>query len=63
MGLDMSSNATLWKVRPDDDVRMCSRVILTTLQDEVALELNKAVLYSYKKAGVSIVDHFTQVKI
>jgi len=41
MGLDMSSNTTLWK-------------------DEVALELNKAVLYSYKKAGVSIVDHFTQ---
>ena len=26
----------------------------------MALELNKAVLYSYKKAGVSIVDHFTQ---
>ena len=48
---------------PDDDVRMCSRVILTPLQDEVALELNKAVLYSYKKAGVTIVDHFTQVEI
>ena len=30
------------------------------LKDEVALELNKAVLHSYKKAGVSIVDHFTQ---
>ena len=43
---------------PDDDVRMCSWVILTPLQDEVALEL-----YSYKKAGVSIVDHFTQVEI
>ena len=41
MGLDMSSNTTLWK-------------------DEVALELNKAVLHSYKMAGVSIVDHFTQ---
>ena len=25
------------------------------------MELNKAVLYSYKKAGVTIVDHFTQV--
>ena len=48
---------------PDDDFRMCSRVILSPLQDEVALELNKAVLYSYKKAGVSIVDHFTQVEI
>jgi len=33
----------------------------TTLwKDEVALELNKAVLYSYKKAGISMVDHFTQ---
>ena len=31
------------------------------MKDEVALELNKAVLYSYKKAGVSIVDHYTQV--
>ena len=41
MGLDMSSNTTLWK-------------------DEVALELNKAVLHSYKMAGISIVDHFTQ---
>ena len=41
MGLDMSSNTTLWK-------------------DEVALELNRAVLISYKEAGVSIVDHFTQ---
>ena len=29
-------------------------------QDEVALELNKAVLHSYKMAGVSMVDHFTQ---
>merc|ERR550532_3807777 len=41
MGLDTSSNASLWK-------------------DEVALELNKAVLSSYKEAGVSMVDHFTQ---
>merc|ERR1711892_718683 len=33
----------------------------TTLwKDEVALELNRAVLISYKKAGVSMVDHFTQ---
>jgi len=33
----------------------------TTLwKDEVALELNRAVLESYKKAGVSMVDHFTQ---
>ena len=24
MGLDMSSNATLWKVRPDDDVTKCT---------------------------------------
>merc|ERR550517_923170 len=29
-------------------------------KDEVALELNKAVLSSYKEAGVSIVDHHTQ---
>ena len=36
-------------------------VVNLTFKDEVALELNKAVLYSYKKAGVSIVDHFTQV--
>ena len=41
MGMDMSSNTTLWK-------------------DEVALELNKAVLHSYKKVGISIIDHFTQ---
>jgi len=41
MGLDMSSNMTLWR-------------------DTVALELNKAVLESFKRAGVSIVDHFTQ---
>ena len=40
MGLDTSSNASLWK-------------------DEVALELNKAVLSSYKEAGVSMVDHHT----
>ena len=26
----------------------------------MALELNKAVLHSYKMAGVTIVDHFTQ---
>eukprot|EP00092_Neocalanus_flemingeri_P020673 GFUD01022403.1.p1 GENE.GFUD01022403.1~~GFUD01022403.1.p1 ORF type:complete len:1266 (+),score=266.98 GFUD01022403.1:84-3881(+) len=43
MGLDMSSNATMWK-------------------DVVSLELNKAVLYSYTAAGVSIVDHFTQAE-
>jgi len=29
-------------------------------KDEVALELNRAVLHSYKEAGVSIVDHYTQ---
>lgn len=29
-------------------------------KDEVALELNRAVLYSFKEAGVSIVDHYTQ---
>ena len=29
-------------------------------KDEVALELNKAVLSSYQEAGVSMVDHFTQ---
>jgi len=40
MGLDMSTNATLWK-------------------DKALIELNIAVLYSYKKAGVSIVDHHT----
>ena len=32
----------------------------TLWKDEVALEMNRAVLHSYKKAGVSIVDHFTQ---
>jgi len=33
----------------------------TTLwKDEVALELNKAVLLSYKEAGVSMIDHITQ---
>ena len=41
MGLDMSSNTTMWK-------------------DIVSLELNRAVLESYKEAGVSIVDHYTQ---
>jgi nitric-oxide synthase, bacterial len=40
MGLDMSTNATLWK-------------------DKALIELNMAVLYSYKKAGVSMVDHHT----
>jgi nitric-oxide synthase, bacterial len=40
MGLDMSTNATLWK-------------------DKALIELNIAVLHSYKKAGVSIVDHHT----
>lgn len=40
MGLDVSSNKTLWK-------------------DKALVELNLAVLYSYKKAGVSIVDHHT----
>lgn len=29
-------------------------------KDEVALELNRAVLHSFKVAGVSIVDHYTQ---
>jgi nitric oxide synthase oxygenase domain/subunit len=43
MGLDMSSNTTLWK-------------------DTVALELNKAVLESYRNAKVSIVDHYTQAE-
>ncbi len=28
-------------------------------KDQVLVELNKAVLYSYKKHGVSIVDHHT----
>ena len=32
----------------------------TLWKDEVALELNRAVLHSYKKAEVSIVDHYTQ---
>lgn len=43
MGLDMSSNTTLWK-------------------DAVALELNRAVLESYKSARISIVDHYTQAE-
>src|SRR5690606_18094832 len=38
MGLNMSSDRTLWK-------------------DRALLELNVAVLHSYKKAGVSMVDH------
>lgn len=40
MGLDRSSNTTLWK-------------------DRALLELNRAVLHSFKQAGVSIVDHHT----
>ncbi|MGY3717542.1 nitric oxide synthase oxygenase [Sutcliffiella cohnii] len=40
MGLDTSSNATLWK-------------------DKALIELNIAVLHSFKKYGVSIVDHHT----
>lgn len=40
LGLDCSSNTTLWK-------------------DRALLELNRAVLHSFKKAGVSIVDHHT----
>ena len=35
----------------------------TTLwKDAVALELNRAVLESYKKAKISIVDHYTQAE-
>ncbi|TSB45247.1 nitric oxide synthase oxygenase [Alkalicoccobacillus porphyridii] len=34
----------------------------TLWRDEALVELNKAVLYSYKKAGVSIVDHHTAAK-
>lgn len=40
MGLDVSSNLTLWK-------------------DRALVELNEAVIYSYKKNKVSIVDHHT----
>ena len=40
IGLDRSSNTTLWK-------------------DRALLELNRAVLHSFKQAGVSIVDHHT----
>ncbi|WP_239422042.1 nitric oxide synthase oxygenase [Bacillus sp. CGMCC 1.16541] len=40
MGLNMSSNATLWK-------------------DKALIELNIAVLQSFKEKGVSIVDHHT----
>lgn len=40
MGLDRSTNTTLWK-------------------DRALLELNRAVLHSFKQAGVSIVDHHT----
>ena len=38
---------------------MC-HLSMMLFKDEVALELNKAVLYSYKKAGVTIIDHYTQ---
>ena len=44
MGLDMTSNTSLWK-------------------DEVSIELNKAVLHSYKEAGVSIVDHYSMAAV
>ncbi|WP_079910920.1 nitric oxide synthase oxygenase [Paenibacillus sp. 32352] len=40
MGLDRSSNSTMWK-------------------DRALVELNAAVLHSYKSKGVSIVDHHT----
>ncbi|WP_282935903.1 nitric oxide synthase oxygenase [Paenibacillus sp. RC67] len=40
MGLDRSTNSSLWK-------------------DRALVELNAAVLYSYKNKGVSIVDHHT----
>ena len=40
LGLDRSSNTTLWK-------------------DRALVELNRAVLYSFKRDGVSIVDHHT----
>ncbi|WP_217594786.1 nitric oxide synthase oxygenase [Cohnella sp. GbtcB17] len=40
LGLDTSSNATLWK-------------------DRALVELNAAVLHSYRRAGVTIVDHHT----
>jgi len=40
MGLDRTSNGTLWK-------------------DRALVELNAAVLYSFKSKGVSIVDHHT----
>lgn len=40
LGLDRSSNTTLWK-------------------DRALVELNVAVIHSFKKAGVSIVDHHT----
>ncbi|QFT87830.1 Nitric oxide synthase oxygenase [Bacillus sp. THAF10] len=40
MGLDMSTNATMWK-------------------DKALIELNVAVMHSFKEAGVSIVDHHT----
>ncbi|SDT48426.1 nitric-oxide synthase [Paenibacillaceae bacterium GAS479] len=40
LGLDRSSNTTLWK-------------------DRALLELNQAVLHSFRQAGVSIVDHHT----
>ncbi|KYG27045.1 nitric oxide synthase oxygenase [Alkalihalobacillus trypoxylicola] len=34
----------------------------TLWRDEALVELNKAVLYSYKKSGVSMVDHHTAAK-
>lgn len=40
MGLDTSTNATMWK-------------------DRALIELNLAVMHSFKEAGVSIVDHHT----
>jgi nitric-oxide synthase, bacterial len=41
LGLDMSSDATLWK-------------------DRALVELNRAVLHSYKQEGVKISDHHTE---
>jgi nitric-oxide synthase, bacterial len=40
LGLDMSSDRTLWK-------------------DRALVELNRAVLHSFREAGVLIVDHHT----
>jgi len=44
MGLDMSSEATLWR-------------------DRAVLELNRAVLYSFGKAGVRMSDHHTESRL